>query len=145
MSSKKEADSWRHDRLDLENSTREEEVYISKKWRDSLNVEIDRASKDENGNWVATDSFKSLWKVASIGDSRQPVSSNIDDLLGFKVCDENGPIEEGDLLCTSSTPGYLMKQDDDIIRSYTVGKAMENVTFDNAGKAINIYGYIYCG
>lgn len=29
------------------------------------------------------------------------------------VCDENGPIENGDLLCTSSRPGYAMRYDGD--------------------------------
>ena len=61
------------------------------------------------------------------------------------MCTENGDITAGDLLVTSSTPGYLMKQDDDIIRSKTVGKAMEQVTFDENGQATGIYGYIYCG
>ena len=67
------------------------------------------------------------------------------DCEGFKVCNENGPIEAGDLLVTSSRPGYLMKQDDDIIRSKTVGKAMVDIVFDEDGLATNIYGFIYCG
>jgi len=49
------------------------------------------------------------------------------------------------LLVTSSTPGYLMKQADDIIRSSTVGKSMEQVTFDENGQATGVYGYLYCG
>lgn len=77
--------------------------------------------------------------IASVGDNRT------DTLPGFLVCNENGPIAAGDLLCTSSTPGHLMKQDDDIIRAYTVGKAMQDVVFDESGKASGVYGYIYCG
>jgi len=77
--------------------------------------------------------------VISVGDSR--VSS----CQGFNVCNENGAIQPGDLLVTSSTPGYLMKQDDDIMRSKTVGKAMEAVTFDENGQATGVYGFIYCG
>ncbi len=38
------------------------------------------------------------------------------------VCNYNGPIHNGDLLCTSPIPGLAMKQDDDIIRSYTIAK-----------------------
>jgi hypothetical protein len=40
------------------------------------------------------------------------------------VCDENGAVEAGDLLCSASTPGYAMKQDveADIVRSYTSQK-----------------------
>jgi hypothetical protein len=84
-----------------------------------------------------------LAAVASVGDVRN-FKLNNQDLLGFNVCDEGGPVSSGDLLCSSSTPGYLMKQSDEIIYSYTVGKALEKVTFIR-GKASNVYGYIYCG
>lgn len=77
--------------------------------------------------------------VAAVGDNK----TNL--LNGFKVCDENGPIKTGTLLVTSSTPGYLMAQSDDIIRSMTVGKAMEDVTFDGNGEATEIYGFLYSG
>ena len=80
-----------------------------------------------------------LVKVAAVGDNFSG------DLRGFLVCNENGPIAAGDLLCTSSVPGHLMKQDDDILRAYTVGKAMQDVVFDDSGKASGVYGYIYCG
>jgi hypothetical protein len=77
--------------------------------------------------------------VAAVGDNRSAP------LPGFLVCNENGPVEAGDLLCTSSTPGYLMKQDDDLVRSYTVGKALETPVFDADGKASGVYGFLYCG
>lgn len=80
-----------------------------------------------------------LVTVASVGDSRTK------NCQGFNICNENGEVQAGDLLVTSSTPGYLMKQDDDIIRSCTVGKAMEDVVFNEGGQATGIYGYIYCG
>jgi hypothetical protein len=38
------------------------------------------------------------------------------------VTDEGGALEIGDLLCSSSTPGYAMKQPDDLVRSYTLGR-----------------------
>jgi hypothetical protein len=80
-----------------------------------------------------------LVEVAAVGDSRHRGCQ------GFNVCNENGDIQPGDLLVTSNTPGYLMKQDDDIMRSKTVGKAMEAVTFDDNGQATGVYGFIYCG
>jgi hypothetical protein len=40
---------------------------------------------------------------------------------------EFGNIEIGDLLTTSDTPGFAMKQSDDIVHNYTLGKAAENV------------------
>jgi hypothetical protein len=78
-------------------------------------------------------------EVAAVGDTE------CGDLKGFKVCDENGSITAGDLLVTSSRPGYLMKQSDDIIRSTTVGKSAVDVQFDQSGLATDIYGFIYCG
>jgi len=66
-------------------------------------------------------------------------------MLIFNLCNKGGAVGAVDLLCTGSTPGYLMKQADDILRNYTVGKALEDVTFDQNGKATEIYGYIYCG
>lgn len=41
------------------------------------------------------------------------------------VCGEGGDIEAGDLLCTSSMRGKAMRQQDDIVRSYTVARARE--------------------
>jgi hypothetical protein len=101
-------------------------------------------AEESGGEWVPTAKFQTLWKLAAIGDSRQS-NYGTTALTGFKVCNEGGEISAGDLLCTSTTPGYLMKQPDDIMRSYTVGKAMEDVTFDGNGQATGIYGYLYCG
>jgi hypothetical protein len=47
------------------------------------------------------------------------------------VCGEGGDIAIGDLIVTSSIPGKGMKQADDLIRSYTVAKAREAVTFSS--------------
>lgn len=49
----------------------------------------------------------------------------------INVCGEGGDIATGDLIVTSSTPGKGMKQSDDIVRSITVAKARENVTFSS--------------
>ena len=94
---------------------------------------------DSFGNVHTSARDYKLVSVASVGDSRHKLCQ------GFNVCNENGDIQPGDLLVTSSTPGYLMKQDDDIIRSRTVGKAMEAVTFNANGQATGVYGFIYCG
>jgi hypothetical protein len=47
----------------------------------------------------------------------------------INVIGENGNIEIGDLIVTSSTAGKGMKQSDDVVRSTTVAKSRENVTF----------------
>jgi hypothetical protein len=50
------------------------------------------------------------------------------------VCGENGNIAVGDLIVTSSTAGKGMKQSDDILRSYTVARAREGITFASASE-----------
>jgi hypothetical protein len=94
---------------------------------------------DSFGTKIASANSPYLVHVLSVGDTTKG------EVRGFNVCNENGDVQPGDLLVTSSTPGYLMKQDDDIIRSKTVGKAMEAVTFDGNGQATGVYGFIYCG
>jgi len=80
----------------------------------------------------------------------------------MKVCNQNGEVAIGDLLCSSDTPGYLMKQpveyavvnivegtpqyeERHVINSFTVAKCMSSVNFDENGKAEGVYGYLYCG
>lgn len=61
------------------------------------------------------------------------------------VCGENGDLEIGDLITSSSTPGKGMKQSDDIVRNYTVAKCRENVTFSSPSE-VKIVACIYlCG
>ena len=117
--------------------------------------------RDSFGNKIPVEDRgqKSIWKVASLGDSVDVNSG----LQGMKVCNQNGPVLKGDLLCSSDVPGYAMKQpveyaiigfDNDgipqyeerqTVNSYTLGKCMENCTFDSEGKATGVYGYLYCG
>ncbi len=61
------------------------------------------------------------------------------------VCGENGDIEIGDLISSSSTTGKGMKQDDDIVRSCTVGKAREAVTFASASSTARLACIYMCG
>ena len=116
---------------------------VSRVAEDALGVQCNMA-EESGGEWVPTAKFQTLWKLAAVGDSRQS-NYGTTALTGFKVCNEGGAVSAGDLLCTSTTPGFLMKQPDDIMRSYTVGKAMEDIAFDSSGEAQGIYGYLYCG
>ena len=61
------------------------------------------------------------------------------------VCGEGGAIAIGDLIVTSSAPGKGMKQPDDIIRSSTVAKAREAVTFSTPGEVQQIACIYLCG
>jgi hypothetical protein len=63
----------------------------------------------------------------------------------INVCGENGNIEKGDLIVTSSIPGKGMRQSDDIVRSYTVAKAREAVSFSSPSEVKMIACIYMCG
>lgn len=63
----------------------------------------------------------------------------------INVCGENGNIAKGDLIVTSNLAGKGMKQDDDIIRSYTVAKAREDVSFSFPSEVKQIACIYVCG
>ena len=60
----------------------------------------------------------------------------------INVCGEAGDIQAGDFIVTSSTPGKGMKQSDDIMRSITVAKARESVTFSDPSE-VKLIACIY--
>ena len=121
-------------------------------YRDSLGNTISENEREE----------KSIWAVAAIGDTRNYSTLDALQLDGMKVCNQNGEVKKGDLVCSSDVLGYLMKQPMEYVIlsfedgnpiyeerqtqcSYTVGKCMEDVEFDEDGKAESIYGYLSCG
>lgn len=60
------------------------------------------------------------------------------------VCGENGNIQAGDLIVSSSTAGIGMKQADNIVRNITVAKAREAMSF--SGSESKLIACIYlCG
>lgn len=63
----------------------------------------------------------------------------------INVCGENGDLEIGDLIVTSSIPGKGMRQSDDIIRSYTVAKVREPVVFDYPTQVKMVACIYLCG
>jgi hypothetical protein len=50
---------------------------------------------------------------------------------GIWVCNDNGDIENGDYITSSSIPGIGMKQDTPFMTNYTVAKATCSVTFED--------------
>ena len=46
------------------------------------------------------------------------------------VIDVNGPIANGDYICSCAVPGYGRRQDDDVLHNYTVAKATMSCAFD---------------
>ena len=59
------------------------------------------------------------------------------------VTDINGKIEAGDYITTSSVPGYGQLQDDDILHSYTLGKAIETIDWDQVAETVQHDGKTY--
>ena len=82
-------------------------------------------------NDITTD--KTYCQVNSVGEGQ------------INVCGENGDIEVGDLIVTSSIAGKGMKQSDDIVRNYTVAKAREAVTFSDPSEVKQIACIYMCG
>jgi len=56
------------------------------------------------------------------------------------VTNMNGDIEVGDYITTSSVPGYGQRQEDDVLHSYTLGKAIEDVDWDYVAETIDFMG-----
>jgi hypothetical protein len=63
----------------------------------------------------------------------------------INVCGENGNLAIGDLIVTSSIPGKGMKQTDDIVRSITVARSREAVTFSSTTDVQQIACIYLCG
>ena len=57
------------------------------------------------------------------------------------VTNVTGPIEAGDYITTSAIPGYGQKQDDDLLHSYTLRKAIEAVDWDSVTETVLINGH----
>lgn len=63
----------------------------------------------------------------------------------INVCGRNGDFEAGDLVVTSDLRGKGQKQDDDLIRNYTVAKVREPVTFDHPDEVKTVACIYMCG
>ena len=64
----------------------------------------------------------------------------------MNLCSDNGDIEAGDYICSSSIKGKGMKQNDDILHSYTVAKALESVDWSNETSTVKMIAVTYhCG
>ena len=59
------------------------------------------------------------------------------------VSNINGDIQAGDYITTSSIPGYGQMQDDDLLHSYTLGKAIETVHWNSVTETVEYSGETY--
>lgn len=70
-------------------------------------------------------------RVASVGEGM------------MLVINYGDTIENGDYICSSGKMGYGMKQEDDLLHSYTVAKATEDVIWDDIDDYIELDGVTY--
>lgn len=82
-----------------------------------------------------------------LGNLEMLLKKSIDDIRvivnsvgegGIWVCNVNGNFKNGDLITCSHVPGFGMKQDDDIVHSYTVAKITCDCNFE-----YNFHQHIY--
>ena len=92
-----------------------------------------------------SDSFKVSSTHKTVYDAHDILSINSLGEGCINVCGENGDIEMGDYITTSSMLGKGMKQTDDILHNYTVAKARENVTFSSPTEVKQIACSYHCG
>ena len=59
------------------------------------------------------------------------------------VTDFNGQVQAGDYITTSFVQGYGQLQDDDLLHSYTLGKAIETIDWDQVAETVQHDGKTY--
>jgi hypothetical protein len=82
-------------------------------------------------HWYHPNEVERFGTVNALGEGRAWVS-NI-----------NGAIQAGDYITTSSIPGYAQRQDDDLLHSYTVAKAIETVDWASVTESIEFNGQTF--
>ena len=100
--------------------------------RGVIGVFCDAAAFDET-EWPGVTAPASMVHVNALGEGQ------------INVCGEGGDIRLGDLIVASSMPGKGMAQQDDVVRSYTVARAREAVTFAAAEEVKQIACVYLCG
>ena len=95
-------------------------------------------SDDKRCFQIGTMCFKAEKKV----DSMKIIVNSVGE-GGIWVCNQNGNIYNGDLIVSSDVRGVGMKQNDDIIRSYTVCKATCDAVFTCIGPSSRFIGCVY--
>ena len=112
---------------------------------------------DKNGQTISQSTYKDGTFVRQFGNGFVSIIEGIESQKiprlfinsigegGIKVCNEGGNIENGDLLCSSSKTGLAMKQEDDLVRNYTIGKATMDYNFNSDTETKLIGCVYYCG
>ena len=119
-------------------------VYNKHDYEDWIPTSMVDLTTDNSGNLNNTSYFIKP-EYAEVRSQHLPILFNSIGEGQINVCGENGDIEIGDLITTSSIPGKGMKQADDLVRNYTVAKAREAVTFSSPTEVKMIACTYHCG
>ncbi len=84
-----------------------------------------------SNHWYSLQQNEQMAVVNAVGNGRGWVS-NI-----------NGEINAGDYITSSEIPGYGMRQDDDVLHNYTLGKAIEDVDWSSVTETVSFNGVNY--
>lgn len=90
------------------------------------NYDDKNTKTDDSGNIIYDEE---IYQDGFFNDLHERIRINSLGEGSIWVTNENGNIENGDYIVTSSIPGYGMKQDDDIMRSCTVAKCTVDCDF----------------
>jgi len=96
----------------------------------------------KNG-WTMKPSFTGYAKNFPTGSDNFHLHTNSIGEGSVWVTNINGEIENGDYIESSVIKGYGRKQGDDIMRSKTVAKCLENIDWDNISDTITYSGSAY--
>jgi hypothetical protein len=104
-------------------------VTLSQKARDKavFGVLVSEGPLAED-HWYEADEGERFGVVNALGEGRMWVTN------------AKGDIEAGDYITSSAIPGYGQRQEDDLVHSYTVGKAIETVDWDAIEEKIEYQG-----
>ena len=125
------------------------------------NTVLSRSLQLDSFGTIKNDNDYNIMFVAALGDSREfssylsgsgdnysnytLVTSSFQEVIGFKICNQNGLVSKGDLL-TSNGDGTAKKQDDDIIRTKTIGKVLTNIKQETySDGSYTVPCSLYCG
>jgi hypothetical protein len=96
---------------------------------------ISSSEDDTKRVWAAGNFVSNYEKV--LGDSRLFINSGGEGAVW--ITNENGNLTNGEYITSSSTLGYGMRQDDDILHSYTLGKITMDCNFSPKLGRVKIY------
>jgi hypothetical protein len=104
-------------------------VYLPRKAADKavFGVLVSKSPLPDH-HWYKTTAGEYFGIVNALGEGR------------MWVTDINGDIEAGDYVTSSNIPGYGQRQDDNLLHSYTVGKAIESVDWSSVTETVEYKG-----